>query len=268
MSSFSTDSFEILFNKDWKTRGLAEAIAAVDRNALCEEYGVLVKSAPCRSGKRYFVGHNGKLSGKGGSNRREEHLAVALWNFCGRSRWLRRPDGGRLRLLDYQFPLKARRSDYGIGKVDLLAATEVGRLVIIELKVKPRGGQDRGETPVKALIQGLRYAAIVEANQAVIAHEAQEHYKVRVSTERPIVQVLAPREWWKSWSELGDSTRRAAGAWETEFAQLTRDVGQRIGVAVEYVELDDLDGAAVTFGSDEKTPQLDRVPKLYPVRRF
>ena len=157
MPDFFTDSFEILFNKDWTTRGLAGVIAAIDRNALCEEY-----------------------------------LAVALWNFCGRSRWLRGPGGGRLRPLDYQFPLKARQSDYGIGKVDLLALTEGGPLVIIELKVKPKNGRERGETPVKALMQGLRYAAIVEANQAVIAHEAQQHYKVCVSDERPIVQVLAP----------------------------------------------------------------------------
>ena len=65
------------------------------------------------------------------------------------------PDGGRFRLLDYQFPLKARQSDAGIGKVDLLGVTDRGRLTVIELKVKPPGDNARGESPVAALLPGL-----------------------------------------------------------------------------------------------------------------
>ena len=48
-------------------------------------------------------------------------------------------------MLYYQFPLKAKQADKGIGKVDLRGATDRGRLIVIELKVKSEkksGGSD------------------------------------------------------------------------------------------------------------------------------
>lgn len=264
MSNFSPCDYKILFKEDWHTTKLAKDIAELDRKALYGEYEKLVENAPHRSDKqKYFVGHDGKLSATSeNSNRREEHLAVALWNLKGS--WPR-PDGGWFSLLDYQFPLKAQQSDQNIGNVDLLGITDQGRLMVIELKVKPGDG-NRGETPAKALMQGLRYAAIVEANREKIAAEAKSCFKERVAAEPPLVQVLAPKAWWEGWLNLDGSTRKAAGYWEPEFTQLARDIEKGICVAVECVALDDLNVADITFGSDQKTPQLDHAPALYPVR--
>ena len=263
MSNFSLDDYRILFKKDWHTTELAKDIANIDRKALRDEYKQLIKNAPRRSDKqKYFVCHDGKLSSSEKSNRREEHLAVALWNL---ERQWPRPDGGWFRLLDYQVPLQAHRSDQGIGKVDLLGLTDQGQLMVIELKVKPDGGSNRGETPVKALMQGLRYAAIVKANREQISSEAKRCFNVDVVAEQPLVQILAPKAWWKGWSDMAGSTREAAGYWEPEFSQFVRDVEKQLGVAVECMSLDD-PGTDITCGSDQKTPQLDHAPALYPVR--
>lgn len=263
MTNFSIDDYEILFKKDWHTTRLDEDIAKIDRKALRDEYKQLVENALHRSDKqKYFVCHDGKLPSSKKSNRREEHLAVALWNLKGR--WPC-PDGGWFRLLDYQVPLQAQRSDQGIGKVDLLGLTDQGQLMVIELKVKPDGDNKRGEPPVKALIQGLRYAAIVEANRKQIAEEAERCFGVDVVAERPLVQVIAPKAWWEGWLNMAGSTREAAGCWEPEFSQLVRDVEKHLSIAVECMALDDL-GDAITFGLDQRTPQLDQVPSLYPIR--
>ena len=99
----------VLFRRDWSTTGLAKAISNIDRNDLSREHGELKRRAPRRHAvpKEYFRGHEGRLSPRsettGGSNRFEEHLAIALWRM-----W-RRPGMGRVRLLDYQVPLKAGR---------------------------------------------------------------------------------------------------------------------------------------------------------------
>lgn len=140
-----TASYPILFGSRWRARGLDEAIAAVDPDALCDEYMALRQAAPRRalSGKSYFLGHTGVASARGNSNRLEEHCAIALVNL-GR-RWPR-TDGGWFRILDYQVPLKARRSDARIGKIDLLGITNLGRLVIIELKVMGHSG-GRSDAP-------------------------------------------------------------------------------------------------------------------------
>ena len=264
MSQFSPRNFNILFNKKWPATGLAQSISDCDLDALCEEYKGLKRCAPRRAnrGKRYFVdGHSGGLSTIGGSNRFEEHLAIALWRLEGC--WPH-PDGGRFCILDYQFPLKARQSDKDIGKVDLLGVTDEGRLMVIELKVRPEGKNNRGESPAAALMQGLRYAAIVEANHGVIAAEATRRFNVKILGEPPIIQILAPKAWWRAWSELSSSTRKKAGYWEREFFKLTQDVENKLGVAVECVALDDLDHTDIAYGSDLSKPQLDRAPTLYP----
>ena len=265
MSNLPPGNSNLLFRK-WPATGLAEAVAEVDRQALCDEYGELKRCAPRRSstGKSYFVeGHCGVLSKKTRSNRFEEHLAMVLWNLRGYWPCL---DRGGFRLLDYQFPLKARQSDRGIGKIDLLGVTGQGRLMIIELKVKPPDKNGRGDSPVSAMMQGLRYAAIVEANRTAISKEAKERFDVKIVDDVPVVQILAPKAWWYGWLELERSTRKTAGCWEREFLKLARDVEKQLGVAIQCVALDDLDRAGIDYGSDGGTPQIDRAPALYPVR--
>lgn len=271
MSHFHPDDFPILFHDGLykRTTGLADTIASLDRNDLFSEYKRLRGCAPKRleRGKSYFVEHDGVISSLGDaekSNRKEEHLAIALWNL--KEHWPR-PGNGRFRLLDYQFPLKASRSDQGIGKVDMLGLTDRGRLIIIELKVKPRNAGSRGDTPLLALMEGLRYAAIVEANRDVIAIEAKHQFKEDITDEPPIVQVFAPRAWWKGWFDMEGSTRRCAGDWEPAFARLATDIEEgRLGVPVECVALEDIEDGGITYGADGRAPTLGRAPALYPVR--
>ena len=137
--------------------------------------------------------------------------------------------------------------------------------MVVELKVKQKGKINGRNSPAAALMQGLRYAAIVEANLKVIAAEVESWFKdVTIVEESPIVQILAPTSWWNGWLELGASTRKVAGRWEPEFSKLTRDVEKRLGVAVECMALDKL--SDITYGSDGNTPRLNRVPALCPVR--
>lgn len=198
MTAFSPDGFQVLFRK-FRTTGLARDIAAIDPNLLRDEYAALVERAPRRAARRlrYFMhSHDGTRSTSGCSSRNEEHLAVALWDLGGS--WPR-SDGGRFRLLDYQFPLKARRGDKGVGKVDLLAIADTGRLIVVELKIQPTGKNTNRDTPLDALMQGIRYAAIVEANLSDIANEAKPRFGVEIAVQRPVAQVLAPKAWWRRW---------------------------------------------------------------------
>ena len=273
MVTFSPCDYQILFKNTWNTTGLAKGIQKLDRNGLQAQYDKLVQSAPRRSDKNkdYFVPHADEKSSKK-SNRREEILAKALWKL--NHSWPH-PGGGRFRLLDYQFPLKAQQLDKGIGKVDLLGVTDQGRLMVIELKVKTGDG-NRGETPMKALVEGLRYAAIVKANQDAIAKEAKENECIRkhldeleicsISEEPPLVQILAPKSWWEAWLNLGGSTRKAAGYWEPKFAQLLHDIEEKVGVFVECIGLAGLDDCdEIAFGIRPDDTATRPPPILYPI---
>ncbi len=264
MSNLSIKNYSILFNASWHTTGLSKSISKINRGILYREYEELRRCAPRRSdrGKRYFVdGHDGNLLTMGGSNRFEEHLAIAIWRIKGL--WPR-PGRGRFRLLDYQFPLKAHQSDKGIGKVDLFGITVDNRPMVIELKVRPQQDNSRGESPVAALMQGLRYAAIVEANQDAIAKEVRDICNVKIVKAPPIVQILAPEGWWHGWLELHGSTRKAAGCWEPEFAKLAHDIEGQLGVVVECVALEDFSHADIVYGSDGMSHRSTTSPYFIP----
>ena len=262
MSTFSPCEYPILFQKAWRITGFAKDLAALNRNDLHDEYEKLVRSAPRRSDKKkaYFVEHADRESAKT-SNRGEEILAKALWNL--KLLWPH-PGGGRFCLLDYQFPLKAQRSDKGIGKVDLLGVTVQGRLMVIELKVKTAKGTP-GETPMKALMEGLRYAAIVKANREAIAQEAKVCFNMEIAAEPPLVQILAQKSWWEAWMNLGGSARKAAGRWEPEFAKLLTDIRNILCVDVECLALDGLNDCDITLGIRPDDTETRRPPSLSPI---
>ncbi|MGI9228750.1 MAG: hypothetical protein ACR2P9_02710 [Gammaproteobacteria bacterium] len=219
----------ILYEAKWPATALEKCISTIDVEALAKEYACCVKSAPRRSsvGKKYFVCHAEKPPAKN-SNRHEEHCAVKLRRM--KRHWPRK-DGGWFKFLDYQVPLKARQSDKGIGKIDLLGVTDQGRLIVHELKVKCQKG-NRGESPPAALMQGLRYAAIVQANIGDFVRDAEQCLGCEVSNNKPIVQVLANSEWWEAWHNCG-----AAGNWCSTLADISVRITKRIGIPIEYAAL-------------------------------
>ena len=261
MADYSAREFPILFRERWTTMGLADAIREIDVAALCGEYDRLRKSAPSRTARRksYFVGHDGRVQARNSGSPSEEHLAIALWRL--NARWPR-AGGRRMRLLDYQFPLKAWRTDAGLGKVDLLGVTDQGRLVVVELKVRRKDGSP-GDTPLLALMEGLRYAAVVHANHCAIAAEARSRFGIDVTDEPPIVQILAPEEWWRGWCDMVPRTRTAAGRWEVDFIELAVRLEARLGTVIECVSLLRTNLADVTW--DTHGPRLVQTPLTRPV---
>lgn len=145
----------------------AHACTEIDVEDVMDAYNALVATAPRRHDQKrvYFVGHGGVPTSGSHTNRIEEHLAIALVN--DHPEWTI-PDGYRVDLLDYQVPLKALRSDPGIGKIDIFGLSSGDLPVIVELKVLGKG---RADTPLRALLEALSYGAIVGANAAVIGSE-------------------------------------------------------------------------------------------------
>jgi hypothetical protein len=204
--------------------GFVQAALELDGNELAEEYEALKRSAPRRhaAGRRYFVRHT-SVAGTTGSNRAEEHLAADLMSRSPITTYR-----GPLELLDFQFPLKAYRSDQGLGKVDLLGL--LNSLVIVELKViRPGGG---GDTPLGALLEALAYAAVVEANHDDIAGEMAE-LGWPIPVGRPDVLVLGPGTYWDRW----DNSRACEG-WREALDTVSAELRDAVGIDFLFGRLD------------------------------
>ena len=203
---------------------------ASDVGMLARCYEHLVRVAPRRHarGKRYVHGRTGTTSSGASSNRREEHLAVALCNASRSGVAFALPDRRPFAIIDYQMPLKARQGDLGVGKVDLFAVVD-GRLpCVIELKVA--GESARGDTPLRALLEGLAYCAIVEANAADIASEVAEQHAL--SASRPTLVVMAPDNYWAGYLD-----HPAAGRWLPAVRDLVSGLRETLGLEAYLLAL-------------------------------
>lgn len=215
---------------------------------LAQHYQVEMAHAPNRAGvgKSYLVAtHQGIPSTGTFTNRNEEHLALAIFNrYRPPSAELQLPDGEELHILDYQLPLKARRTDSGVGKVDLFGITGSGQAAIIELKAA-KGG----DTPLRALLEGLAYTAIVQANVATLRQEVQQRYDLTIATDVPSLFVMAPEEYWSAFR-----ARLAGRDWEDRLRALAERIMQGTGVAVNFVALSNWSFA---HGLEGTRPVLD-----------
>ena len=215
--------------------GLADTIRSLSADSLVDAYKGTVAAAPKRhlSKAGFFVGHDG---GGGAANVNSEKVrAKAIFNsplplVVGSS---------QVRIVDYEVPLRSSLSDEGVGEIDLVGIdTDLDRLWIIELKVF-----DNMDTPLKALLQGLRYSAIVDASQAAITLEALGRFDADL--QWPAVIAVAGDN---AYSEKMIGTPKA-GDWLTALKVLSGSLAERLRIDIRLLDLGDLQ---VEIGTDGK----------------
>lgn len=217
----------------------------LEPDALAKAYLEQRECAPRRKQAYLSPTRKGVSSSGDYSNRFEERLAIGLF-LQGK---LALPNSESLRLVDYQMPLKAVQADAGIGKVDLLGLYEDGTLAVVELKIAGNSEDRR-----VALLEGLIYAAIVEANLERIATEIEAARDVHVARVRPRIVVVGSPLYWSAGNSIPP---------HHEFDALTVRVAQAVGIGIVSLCLD---GAGErVFGLSGCSPQLDGRASLSPV---
>ena len=198
-----------------RVSGYVAECLALDADEVAAEHRDRVASAPTRSSS-YVVDHN--ISGRAEvSGRGEELLAHRIFELGAT---LHLQGWEPVTVVDFQMPLNSMRSDR-LGKVDLLGAGS--GLCVIELKV-PGASSD---TPLSALLEGVGYAAVVEANATLIVDELRSRGH-RAEESAGSVLVLGPKDYWARW----DRTRTTADwrrALRVAGATLSKATGLRVG---------------------------------------
>ena len=253
------EKFPVLFQN-----GIAygDAICDSDVDTLCREYRQLVEHAPKR--KREFGERDGtttkSTSNKGSIRRfeRERRIEMALFNL--QKVWFL--EGvGRFGLLDYQFPLKSRRSDIGLGKVDLLGLTSQEQPLVVELKVTRKSG-DGVDSPMEALLEALRYTACIEVNESTVldhlwrkngSEEVRRNSKRALQDEfAPVVMILGEESWWRWWENK--SNGRCAMAAMDSLAQALEG---ELGIGIHFAKMTDV---MKENGLSGTKPRLAKIP--------
>ncbi len=249
-----------------QSRGFREAAEAMTGEALAEEFAASVAHAPQRAaaGKRYFPKRQ-----RVPRRAKPEELILAALVHRHRDEPLERPDGGTLRLLDYQVPLQARTPDknepddpnHGIGRAALLGMSDSGRLVVFEVKlVEPDSRRTKtGDTPLRALLEGLTKSAVLHANRESVAAEIAERFDLALDTEHPPeVVILGTPQYW---ALCRQREAQKGAAWIQQMERLAKELGEVAAPPTHYwgIAIVDYPGFEV---SEDAWPQLGAPARL------
>jgi hypothetical protein len=247
-----------------------KAAAEMTGEGLAEAYGATVALAPKRAeaGKAFFEPHPARRRTRA-KDRDREDLAAALARHGRESDkplWMPKilPDDPdhTLSILDHHVPLKARREDTGVGHLDLVGLLD-DRLAVIKLKyVAPDATRgSTGDTPLRALIEGLSDAATAAASADAMRAELAERMGREVAEGPPALCILATRRYW----ELARKRSVQRGAhWIRELERLADEIEASLDVPVRFLGLDLPGDPAWEIRTEdgEEVPVLTEPPRL------
>jgi hypothetical protein len=233
-----------------QAKGFRQVAEGLTGESLDEQYRVEVANAPRRgeAGKKYLGSHpkapTGRRNGKD-----PEHLSMALMRAARESDThggIKLSDGGEITLIDFQVPLATAAPDKSlgdadpnknIGKLDLLGLMPDDRLAAIVVKFVPpsatRGGT--GDTPLRALLEGLALTAMVDANREAISAEVKAATGRTVSSEAPALVLLGGKRYWEICRKR---EAQKGAAWIRELERIAREVPEVTGVEILYLGIE------------------------------
>lgn len=237
-------------NEVQQVRGLAEVLASFGTEHLVDGYHEVMRLAPRRprDGKEFFVERRSRRIRRKDPKPTEDILEMALVNSHAQLP-IR---SGDVTVLMRQFPLFSSGSRKGVRAVDLVGHHE-HRLWVIELKAQP--SDEYGESPARALLEGLIYAAVVEANNTEVAEELRLKFDLEHRHPRPGIMIAAPSAYWMKWTPTP-----VTGEWWIQYTRLAAELSESIDTPIAMTDIGD-----VVLNLSHSVPRLDHEIKGHPV---
>jgi hypothetical protein len=246
---------ELSLDRDVRSAaGFRQVAERLDAKTLRELWRRQVETAPRRgaAGKKFLGERDGQLP-KRGARADVDQLAIALASHARRGgRALALParlpgeEPGSLALLDDHVPLDAGRGAVveGAERADLFGIGPGDRMAVVVLRWLPpnaaRGAT--GDTPLRALLEGLARCAVLEANREALAAELAAGFGRTLSPQPPLLYLVAAPRYWEL-CRRRESQRGAA--WIRELERLARlleqgdegEPGDALGIGVRFLAL-------------------------------
>jgi Holliday junction resolvase-like predicted endonuclease len=213
----------------------------------CLDEAIAVTECFAPSGKKTY-----KLDGKTrpGLNKpieiREKHWEEALWRFEENLRkenaaWNENSAWAWKKIISLQELLKTKQTRDGWGEIDLLAISEVGLPVVIELKIK------KNEYLLRALLEAAAYGIALKKVWPLINKQWEDAAKrlgIEVTPSLHLLScplaIIAPSDYWENCIGSAAQKRKSGqilpDAWRP-FHQLVSALAQR-GLPATFLEIE------------------------------
>lgn len=237
-------------------RYFCESIQQLDATKLAQAYRDLRDEDISRkqAGKRYFVEHSGAPTNNSLTTLKpwdsEDHLAMALSTDSAMLQVVT-GDFKALQVLAYKFPLYSAHSGPGLRAADLFAAVDGTAPCVIELKKTRKSKnstQSSADSPLYALLQGLKYCAVVERNMPDIADESKRLPMPTLKLTPLHLMVMAPSDYWSHFIDHLET-----GNWQLELKQLAVALTNELGIKIHFIAL---------HGAEFKSTEVGKGPHL------
>jgi hypothetical protein len=254
-------------------KGFRAAAAALTGEILADEFAAEREAAPRRSasGRKHLVAANRKLAAERKPARDSEHLALALATRAGEGGApLALPEAGAFHALHAGVVLKSAQPDAALGAddpnwgaepIDLVGLGPDGRIAVAVVRwLAPSATRvQTGDTPLRALLDGLAWVAGVEANRESLTAELAPLTGEPISPAPPALLLIGSFRWW----ELSRKREAQKGAaWIKELERLAREIGAKLDIPVRFLTLRTPGDPG--FSHDSGTPRLDGDPRFEP----
>jgi len=248
-----------------------KAAAELTAEQLKAAFDGAVSSAPRRdeAGKAFFEPHPARRRTRA-KDRDAEDVAAALVAFSAAAEkpfWMPKilptDDDHTFEFLDHRIPVKAKREDKGVGHLDLIGLLD-DRMAIGSFKYVANDATrgSTGDTPLRALLEGLSDLATATASAAAMRKELAERFGREVSEEPPVLVLIGTHRYW----ELARKRSVQKGAhWIKELERLANELEAAAGPTVEYLGLDlpDTPSFEIQEGEGgEEAPTFITTPRL------
>jgi hypothetical protein len=254
-------------------KGFKAVAASLNGEILADEFAAERESAPRRaaSGRKHLVAANRKLAAERKPARDSEHLSIALATRTAEGGApLALPEAGSFAALHAGVVLKSGQPDEALGAddpnwgaepIDLLGLGPDGRLAVAVVRwLAPSATRvQTGDTPLRALLEGLAWVAGVEANRESLSAELAEKTSEAISPAPPALLIIGSFRWW----ELSRKREAQKGAaWIKEIERLSREIGAKLDIPVRFLTLRSPGDPG--FSHETGAPRLDGDPRLEP----
>ncbi|HEY8121454.1 MAG TPA: hypothetical protein VII78_09055 [Myxococcota bacterium] len=254
-------------------KGFRAVAASLNGEILAAEFAAEREAAPQRaaSGRKHLVAANRKLAATRKPARDSEHLALALATRAAEGGApLALPEAGSFAALHAGVVLKSAQPDAALGAsdpnwgaepIDLVGVGPDGRLAVAVVRWLAPGATrvQTGDTPLRALLEGLAWVAGVEANRESLCAELAEKTAEAISPAPPALLLVASFRWW----ELSRKREAQKGAaWIKELERLSREIGAKLDIPVRFLTLRTPGDPG--FSHESGAPRLEGDPRLEP----
>ena len=258
-------------------KGFREAAAALTADVLKADWEAELQAAPRRAavGKKHLVAANRKLAASRRPGRDSEHAALALVAWAREGAALPMPDDeGTFLPLHAGVALKTAPADretgaedpnWGVERLDLVGVGPDDRLAVAPMRFLAGDAKrvGTGDTPLRLLLEGLAFAAMVQANREPLVEELRARSDVSIAEGLPVLLLVGSPRYW----ELCRKREGQKGAaWIRELERLAREIGEGIGLPVRFLclRLEGDPGWSYEDGAPRLTGRVRLLPAWEP----